>query len=655
MKRFFQQQRPRLAYLHDVLMAALSFPLSLYMRTGAEMVSLSAGYFWSGLVIFTFCAAVVFRYAGLYRGLWRYASLDDLVAIMKAVTLTVLVFLPILFLVTHMQDVPRSLPAINWCVLMILLGGPRFAYRIVKDGRMSGLLREGGGGRRIPVLLIGAGDRAELFIRDCRRDPASPWRPMGLVDADEGRVGRAIHGVPVIGALDDLPRILGARHAALRPERLVLSRTDLDGALVRRILEMADAAGMTLARLPRLSELQSGDGQERTEIRPVAIEDLLGRPQVPLDRAAMRALVAGRRILVTGAGGSIGAELTRQIAGNDPAELILLDAAEHNLYLIDRELSDAHPDVPRQALLGDVRDRARLAEVMRRTAPELVFHAAALKHVPMVESNPAEGVLTNAVGSRIVADACRAARVSCMVLISTDKAVNPSNVMGATKRLAESYIQALDAPSRADGGPRFVIVRFGNVLGSTGSVVPLFQRQLEAGGPLTVTHPEVSRYFMTVREAVELVLQASVLGVAADAPAGGVFVLDMGAPVRILDLARQMIRLAGLREADVGISFSGLRAGEKLHEELLHEGEEPRPAGAPGLTLATARGGDLAALDRGLMQLEELARAGAHRATLEQLGLLVPEYVPETVPETMPETTSDAADATPQGTAPPTR
>src|SRR6185312_5655505 len=360
--------------------------------------------------------------------------------------------------------------------------------------------------------------------------------------------GRNIHGIDVLGTFDDIPKVVAElERAGQRPQRLLLTRDDMDGATIRKLVDTADALGMTVARLPPLVEFRDG-AAEGFEIRPVAIEDLLGRPQTVLDRDAMRRLIGGRRVLVTGAGGTIGSELVTQICGLAPAHITLLDSGEFNLYRIDLEVADAHPGLPRRAVLGDVRDRIRLERVMREMRPELVFHAAALKHVPMVELNPFEGVLTNAVGTRNVADACRAAGVAAMVQISTDKAVNPTSIMGASKRIAESYCQALDIGDKRGPrrGTRFVTVRFGNVLGSTGSVVPLFQRQLAAGGPLTVTHEDVMRYFMTVREAVELVLQATVLGSTGEA-AGKLFVLDMGEPVRIIDLARQMIRLAGKR------------------------------------------------------------------------------------------------------------
>jgi O-antigen biosynthesis protein WbqV len=372
------------------------------------------------------------------------------------------------------------------------------------------------------------------------------------------------------------------------------------------------------------------------ELKPVAIEDLLNRPQVKLDREGMARLVQGRRVIVTGAGGTIGSELARQVAALGPETLVLLDNGEYALWQIDLELAETHPGVPRRAVIADIRDEARIRAVFEEWRPELVFHAAALKHVPMVEANPLEGLLTNIAGTRHVADAARAAGARAMVLISTDKAVNPTSVMGASKRLAEMYCQALDIVARGGGaGLTCITVRFGNVLGSTGSVVPLFRRQLERGGPLTVTHPDMQRYFMTVREAVGLVLEASVLGTGPDplagalpaAGLGGIFVLDMGKPVKIVDLARQMIRLAGLRpEQDVEIRFTGLRPGEKLFEELFHGKEPPVPTGHEGLLMATPRTADLAIVGRAIDEIATACRNGQARLALTLLSRMIPEF-----------------------------
>jgi O-antigen biosynthesis protein WbqV len=609
---------PRIAVvaLHDVTMAALSFELAVWLRYLTYGAPQSFGYLWEGTLLFTATCAVVFLATGLYRGIWYYASSRDLVAIAKAVTLAMLVFLPLMFALNRLGAFPRTALVINWPILALLLAGPRLLYRLLKDGNLEAVLERGGDGR-VPVLLVGAGDTADGFIREMSRSRLARYRVVGLIDDKPHRVGRDIRGVRVLGTIDALGEVverLDRQHR--RPQRLILATDKLDSARARLVLEVGDTLGLPLARIPHLTDFKPGESAP--EIVPVEVADLLGRPQKVLDRDAMARLIAGRRVLVTGAGGTIGSELCRQVAGFGPEHLALVDSSEFNLYQIDLELAEAHAAVPRAARLGDVRDRERIARLFAEERPELVFHAAALKHVPVAEAEPDEAALTNAIGTRNTIAAARAAGARLMVMISTDKAVNPTNVMGATKRIAEL---AVEAAGRDPAGLRCVTVRFGNVLGSTGSVVPLFQRQIARGGPLTVTHPEVTRFFMTTREAVELVLQASAI----DAPAA-LYVLDMGTPVRIADLARQMIQLAGKRpERDVALNFTGLRPGEKLHEELFHVDEAPSPTPVDGVLVARPRS-SAPEFSLGLDQLERAARAGRTHETLALIRRLVPEY-----------------------------
>ncbi|HEY8288421.1 MAG TPA: nucleoside-diphosphate sugar epimerase/dehydratase, partial [Acetobacteraceae bacterium] len=506
-----------------------------------------------------------------------------------------------------------AFPIVHALTLLVLLGAPRVAYRWLRGRSVPRSLEADA----TSVLLVGEPEDADLFLRALSRDRRHAFQVEGLLASSTRQTGRRIQGRSILGSLNDAEAVLERlRVDGQLPGILVIVTPDLSGPRLALVVEQADRFGLQVRRAPRPTALDSAPAGDRPmELRPVAIEDLLNRPQVPLDRDGMARLIQGRRVIVTGAGGTIGSELARQVAAFGPSTLVLLDNGEFALWQIDLELAETHPGVRRHALIADIRDEARVRAIFDECRPELVFHAAALKHVPMVEANPLEGLATNAAGTRHVADAARAAGALAMVLISTDKAVNPTSVMGASKRLAEMYCQALDISARAAGHRsaaadvmRCITVRFGNVLGSTGSVVPLFQRQLARGGPLTVTHPDMQRYFMTVREAVGLVLQASVLGVGdADLPSardGGIFVLDMGAPVKIVDLARQMIRLAGLHpERDVEIRFTGLRPGEKLYEELFHGKEPPVPTGYAGLLMATPRTADPAIVGRAIEEI----------------------------------------------------
>jgi FlaA1/EpsC-like NDP-sugar epimerase len=636
---FPNNRRAVLAFLHDVAMAAVSLVVSLYLRIGNDIVDYEPRLTATYVAGFTFIAASVFLLTGLYRGIWRYASLPDLFNIARAVSLTIAVFLPVMFVITRLETLPRSTLLIDWFVLIALLGGPRLAYRLFKDRGLDHIL-ERAKHQKVPVLLISAKDGADTFIREMRRDPRAVYRVVGVLADTPSRVGREIYRVPVLGTIEALEAVVERLdRRGNRPQKLIITAQNLAGDQVRQLLDRADALAIPLARLPKLTDFRRNLDDLERAIEPIALEDLLGRPQAVLDRDGMARLIRGRRILITGAGGTIGAELARQIAVLSPGRLVLLDNSEFALYGIEVELREGFPALIPVPLLRDVRERLQVDEVIAAEKPEIVFHAAALKHLPMVEANPIEGVLTNVVGSRNVAEAARAFGASLVVMISTDKAVNPTSVMGATKRVAEGLCQALDlfeARRRAPvgSGTRYVTVRFGNVLGSTGSVVPLFARQLAGGGPLTVTDPDATRFFMTVREAVELVLQASALSPAAPLhrhpmpeTRGKIFVLDMGEPVRIVDLARQMIRLSGLRpERDIAIEFIGLRPGEKLHEELFHPAEPLMPTENPAIRLAAPRTADYAMLARSIDELEENARSRREERVLQILERLVPEY-----------------------------
>ncbi len=607
-RRRFLQPRNLLVYGHDVVMAFAAFVAAFFLRLGPDFLEGRSDVL-AMAATFAAVAAATYLYTGLYRHVWEYVSAKDAVNIVRTATIVVLVFLPAWFFVTRLETLPRSLPFISWFVLVMFLAGPRLLCRMLKDPHARGIVVAADA---MPILLIGAGPEAEYFIRK----PSPSYRIVGMVTARGERVGQAIQGVEVLGRNEDLVKVVAALEAkGLRPQKLILVGRDIDGLTVQKLLALAAEIGCPLERV------RAGDTND-LKPHPIAIEDLLGRPQSALDRAAMAAMVRRRRILVTGAGGSIGAELVRQISALGPAHLAMVDNGEFNLYAIDLDVRQRHGALSCSTILADVRDAGLIKDVIAREKPEIVFHAAALKHVPMVELNPLEGLLTNAIGARNVADACVAAGVKAVVLISTDKAVNPSNVMGASKRVAEIYCQAMDLRRL---GTRFITVRFGNVLGSAGSVVPLFQQQLAAGGPLTVTHAEIERFFMTVHEAVELVLEAAALGPERN-DEGAIYVLDMGAPVKIIDLARQMIMLAGKTPGtDIAIQVTGLRPGEKLSEELFHGQEPALPTGMAGVLVARPRTVDHAVIAAKLASLDEACRRRDEAATLALLADLVPE------------------------------
>ncbi|WP_419728398.1 polysaccharide biosynthesis protein [Lichenicola sp.] len=586
-------------------------------------------WFLAGGAITLVIVGVPFRMPQQY---WRFSGVADLMGIAGASVASAVLFAGLL-LATGFRLPSITFPIIHALTLLVLLGGLRIVYRL-SQGRF------GPAAATAPtqnVLLVGADEAADLFLRAVQRARDTPLRITGLLAYGSHQPGRRIHGVPILGTLRDVGPVLDRlERQGLRPDGLVVTDPELRGSDLAAIIREADRLSIPVGRVPDPTTLSPAS---RVELRPVAIEDLLNRPQVALDTQAMARLVRGRRVLVTGAGGTIGSELARQVAALSPELLVLLDHGEFALWQVDLELAELAPDVTRRTVVADIRDAGRLATLFAEFRPEIVFHAAALKHVPIVEANQAEGMLTNIVGTRQVADAAAQAGASEMVLISTDKAVNPSSVMGASKRAAEMYCQSLDiAARRAGTGMRCVTVRFGNVLGSTGSVVPLFRRQLERGGPLTVTHPDMQRFFMTVSEAVGLVLQASAVGASQDRTAaadtdallqdGGIFVLDMGEPVKIVDLARQMIRLAGLRpDDDVQIRFTGLRPGEKLFEELFHGSEPPVPTGYPGLLMATPRTADPVVVGQALAAIGASCRAGHADQALALLKRLVPEFV----------------------------
>jgi O-antigen biosynthesis protein WbqV len=617
--------RSALALMHDLVVVVLSIQASLFLRLGGDLSHLSTQAIALNTAIYVLFATAIFLGKRVYKGMWRYASLGDLISIAVSVTYITLLYVSVMFLLPQHFSLPRSTPLINWFVLVAFLGSPRLFYRLYRQRRNRLPSRQTKKSKR--ALVVGYGDQTELFIREILRQGDDTYELLGLVGSNAIHVGQQIHHVSVVGTITEIPTLVRRFGEQETPvELLIVADETLDSTVLKSLTSLAETLDLRLARLPRISEIT--DPTTTPQVQPIEIEDLLGRPQASLDRESMRAMIKGKRVLVTGAGGTIGGELVRQISDFGPSHLCLVDHSEYLLYATNLELSERHPSLSSENVLADVACRERIHRVFSSFKPELVFHAAALKHVPLVESNPSEGCITNVIGTRNVADACRKFGVRAMLLISTDKAINPTSVMGATKRLAECYCQALDIlEQQKPQGTRYISVRFGNVLGSSGSVVPLFKRQIEKGGPLTLTHPDMTRYFMTVHEAVELVLQATTLALHANVQSGRVFVLNMGEPVKILDLAKQMIQLAGLKlDVDISIKYVGLRPGEKLFENLFHDSEHLIPTSNANILLGAPRTLDYGFLIRALHELETLSNNQNDEAIKRLLHTLVPEY-----------------------------
>ncbi len=599
------------AFFHDVAAASLAWWIAFELRFNFDIPPDFALTLRSTVVWVVVLHAALFWPLGLYRGIWRYASLHDLRRILGAVTLAA-VSVPALFILLRVQTpVPRSVFVLTPLLLILVMGGSRLAYRAWKERYVIGL----GKLDAKPVLLLGAGDAAASLIKDLAQ--SREWRVVGLLDDSPGRRGRELNGVPILGPLDSLP----AQAGRLAVAHAIVVMPNATHQVRRHAVDLCAKAGVTALTVPALDDIVSGK-ITISQLRSVELDDLLGRDPVSLDASGLTALLRGRCVMVTGAGGSIGSELCRQIARFAPRRLVLFELSEFALYRIEQEFEAATPVLPIAALVGDCKDAGRVAEVMARERPDVVFHAAAYKHVPLMEvGNAWEAVRNNVLGTLTVAECAVRSGVGEFVLVSTDKAVNPVNVMGATKRLAEMVCQAQHG-QQDDHGTRFVMVRFGNVLGSAGSVIPKFREQIARGGPVTVTHPEITRYFMSIPEASQLVLQAGSMG-----RGGEIFVLDMGEPVKIADLARDLIRLSGLDDDEVRIEYTGLRPGEKLYEELLADGEHSLPTPHPKLRIAQAVGVDTAWLERLRAWLQQSARADDDEVRAA-LAHWVPEYLP---------------------------
>ncbi len=559
-----------LAIIYDFALVPVAWIGAYWLRF--NLGSIPKGYLESAaynLWIVVLVQLLSFHYFGLYRGVWRFASIPDLVRIAKAVLVGVAFSATWIFLMSRMEGVPRSIFPLYGLLLFTMLGAGRLLVRWFKDHRVS--IR---GGRR--VLVVGAGQAGEMLVRDLLRRHDESYEPVGIVDDDIKKQGREIHGVRVLGGCDEISDFADR----LDIDFIVLAVPSATSRQMRRLVKLCEKSEVPFRSVPPFHRLMSGQ-VTMNELREVSIDDLLGRESVKLDWTSIMNELGSKSVLVTGAGGSIGSELCRQIAKLEPSKLILFDNCEFNLYTVEMQLQNSFPDLVINRYLNDVGDVAAVERVFRESKPQVVFHAAAYKHVPMLENQIREAAKNNIQGTRVVAEMADHFGCEAFVMISTDKAVNPANVMGASKRAAEIYCQNLNNQSST----RFVTVRFGNVLGSAGSVVPLFRQQIEAGGPVTVTHREITRYFMTIPEACQLILQAGAMG-----SGGEIFVLDMGEPIKISYLAEQMIRLSGkVPDEDIDIVYTGLRPGEKLYEELFHEKEALQSTGHAKILLARHR------------------------------------------------------------------
>ncbi len=604
--------RSTLVFLFDLLAVVVAWAGSLLLRFNFEWPVEYVGKAAAACALLVLVHAVACRYAGLYRGMWVFASLPDLKRVLKAVGISALALVGLLALDRETPALPRSMIVLYPILLLMLMGGGRAAWRMWKEHRLYGGLV--GAGK--PVVVAGAGTGGAMLVRELERSP--DWRVVALVDDNPAKWGLELFGHRVEGAIDLLPRIL----LDYRAQHVILAMPSAAADSLRRATDLAVRSGAHVFTVPGLEDLMNGNVAINA-MRRVEIEDLLGREPVHIDTNHVQTMVAGKTILVTGAGGSIGSELCRQLARFGPSRLVLFEASELALYNIEQWFAQHRPTIPVVALAGDVKDAQRLEEIFSAWKPQLVFHAAAYKHVPLMEvGNAWQAVRNNVQGTLQVASHAQRHGAERFVLISTDKAVNPTNVMGATKRLAEMVCEALQRFGH--GGTQFEMVRFGNVLGSTGSVIPKFAEQIARGGPVTVTHAEINRYFMSIPEAAQLVLQASAMG-----HGGEVFVLDMGEPVKIVDLARNMIRLSGYAEEDIRIEFTGLRPGEKLYEELLADSEQTRETPHPKLRIARSRPVSNTFVDEVSQWLSQLGPVSdeAVRASLKRW---VPEYVPAT-------------------------
>ncbi len=617
-----------LSLVHDLTVSAVAFLLSFVTIVGYGEMRVIPGIFDKTLAFVTIATSVS-AFFRISRGSWRYVSVPDFLNIIKASIVSVILYTVAAFITFRGENVPRSVPVLTLLFMITGLCSSRLIYRLIQEYRgsvaptHSTRLSE----KARNVLLLGVSDMAESFIRSVKRNSKNAFNVVGIIDDSRTNYGRIIHGVRVLGSLNELPdisqRITKANGTLLE---LVVTEITPSRKRLSYIIGIATSANMKVLKIPHQTDASQLTADMRIEPRAIELSELLGRDEVKdTDVGRIAEMICGKTVMVTGAGGSIGSELCRQIAAHNPKLLILLDNSEFHLYKLDMEIREKYKDLIISACIADVRDVKRIRGLFKQYAPEVMFHAAALKHVPLSEGNPVEAIKTNFLGTRNVANAAIEFKTRTFIMISTDKAVNPTNVMGATKRAAEAYCQSLDLSNK---GTRFKTVRFGNVLGSNGSVVPRFQEQIANHGPVTVTHPHIVRYFMTIPEAVRLVLLSSCRASERVDDRGKIMVLDMGEPVRIVDLAERLIQLAGLKpHEDIKIVFTGLRPGEKLFEELFDPSEIVSDQRHDGYSIASPRVIDKGVMEKTIADMEAAIANENSEKSILALKQIVPEFI----------------------------
>lgn len=556
-----------LPLIHDLACMLISLPIACLMRYGKEIVYFNHQYLLFGSLIFTGITSIFFYGFHLHRTLWKSVSIQDLQNIITASTLSFLIYSPIIMYITKGGSFPLSLIFIHYVLFLFLIAGSRMLYRLYRESEVKNVSPSSiQQAERVATFIFYDEKETEIFLRLHKHEKNSPYDVIGIITNDYKLKSKLIHRIPVVGDIEELDFILDTYASAYQKRILLLPSVRSNSLInVKELIEKSKFLSLDVARIDFFDN-QGLFKLDNVYTKPISIEDYLGRPQRDLSKTDADQLISGNVIMVTGAGGSIGSELVKQIAQYNPKKIILFENNEYHLYNIDQEMKDLF-NIQIKSILGDIRDKDSLVNILDSERPKFLFHAAALKHVPLVEENPSEAILTNVIGTKNVADACLKCGVKAMVQISTDKAVNPTSIMGASKRLAELYCQSLD--NLHQDKTRFMTVRFGNVFGSSGSVVPLFEKQIQRGGPITITSPDMTRYFMSIKEAASLVLQAAVDGLKNCESAAQIYVLDMGEPIKIIDIAQQMIKLKKPRDqSDIEIIYTKVRPGEKLHEEL---------------------------------------------------------------------------------------